>query len=182
MKDLKKPGLLFFSSISMVLLLFGCSGDKLAGDIDVEWEADERSYKAIVKDDEGTARVQLICQYVGKAPEEPLDTEVRRNWKMNDTDFYHYQLVNLTDEPVELVNVSFRLKNGKGGKIYDTKTQVAIDKDWGGHIIPARGKLSRRNAFVWGKSDENVLHKIYLAKSGGNSFEIDTQLVYKRRQ
>jgi len=30
--------------------------------------------------------------------------------------------------------------------------------------------------------DENVLHKIYLAKTDGKSFEIDTQLVYKRRQ
>jgi hypothetical protein len=101
---------------------------------------------------------------------------------MEDTDFYHYQLVNLTDQPIELVNVSFRLKEGKDGKIFDTKTQAAIDQDWGGHVIPARGKLTRRNAFVWGKGDENVLHKIYLAKTDGKSFEIDTQLVYKRRQ
>ena len=164
------------------LLIAGCSGDKLAGDIEVEWEVDERRYKAIVKDDEGTAQVQLVCQYVGKAPEEPVDTIVRRNWKVEDTDFYHYQLVNLTDKPIELVNVSFRLKKGKGGKIYDTKTQAAIDKDWGGHIIPPRGKLTRRNSWVWGKEDENVLHKIYLARSSGKSFEIDTQLVYKRRK
>jgi len=82
------------------LLIAGCSGDKLAGDIEVEWEVDERSYKAIVKDDEGTAQVQLVCQYVGKAPEEPVDTIVRRNWKVEDTDFYHYQLVNLTDKPL----------------------------------------------------------------------------------
>ena len=68
------------------------------------------------------------------------------------------------------------------GKIYDTKTQAAIDKDWGGHIIPPRGKLTRRNSWVWGKEDENVLHKIYLARSSGKSFEIDTQLVYKRRK
>ena len=164
------------------LFISGCSGDDLAGNIDVTWESDERSYKAIVKDNDGIARVQLVCQYVGKKPQEPLDQNMTRDWKSSDTDFYHYQLVNLTDDPVELVNVSFRLKEGKGGKIFDTKTQVAIDKDWGGHIIPARGKLSRRNAFVWGKGDENVLHKIYLAKSAGKSFEIDTQLVYKRRQ
>ena len=111
-----------------------------------------------------------------------MDTIVRRNWKVEDTDFYHYQLVNLTDKPIELVNVSFRLKKGKGGKIYDTKTQAAIDKDWGGHIIPPRGKLTRRNSWVWGKGDENVLHKIHLARSNGKSFEIDTQLVYKRRK
>jgi len=165
-----------------ILVSSGCSGDKMAGDIEVEWDADERSYKAVVNDADGTARVQLVCQYVGKAPEEPIEPPVSRDWKMEDTDFYHYQLVNLTDQPIELVNVSFRLKEGKGGKIFDTKTQSAIDQDWGGHVIPARGKLTRRNAFVWGKGDENVLHKIYLAKTDGKSFEIDTQLVYKRRQ
>ena len=167
----------------LILGIIGCSNDKLAGDINVTWDPDGRSYKAIVNDKDGNQCVQLVCKYVGKKPEEPIDPiKMTRNWRVNDTDFYHYKLINLTDHPIELVNVSFRLKKGKGGKIYDTKTQQAIDEDWGGHIISARGHLLRRNAFVWGKGDENVLHKIYLAKSDGKSFEIDTQLVYKRRQ
>ena len=163
------------------LLIAGCSGDKLAGDIEVEWEVDERSYKAIVKDDEGTAQVQLVCQYVGKAPEEPVDTIVRRNWKVEDTDFYHYQLVNLTDKPIELVNVSFRLKKGKEERFMTPKRRPRSIRI-GGAYYPTPGKLTRRNSWVWGKEDENVLHKIYLARSNGKSFEIDTQLVYKRRK
>lgn len=158
----------------------GCSGDKLAGDIEVEWEENKRSYKAIVKDEAGTARVQLICQYVGKQPEAPVEETISRDWNKNDTDFYHYKMVNLTDEPVELMSVSFRLKTGKQGKIYDVKGQGQIDTDWGGHIIPPRGNLTRRNAFVWARGQGNVLHKIYLAQSAGQQFEIDTQLVYKR--
>jgi len=173
----------FVLMTALGLGMSGCSGDKLAGDIDITWQTDGRSYKAIVNSSDGTACVQLTCEYVGKKPEEPLGhIKLTRDWKTSDTDFYHYQMENLTDQPIELVNVSFRLKEGKSGKIYDTKTQIDIDKDWGGHIIPARGILSRRNAFVWGKGDENVLHKIYLAKTGEKSFEIDTQLVYKRNQ
>ena len=166
--------------ICSVVLLSGCSPDKVAGNIEVDWEKDERSYTAIVKDDGGTERVRLECQYVGKAPEEPVETEINRNWSTDDTDFYHYKLVNLTDKPIELVHVSFRLKEGKGGKIYDTKDQKAIEKDWGSAVISANGDLSRRNAWTWGKGTENVLHKIYLAKSDGQSFQIDTQLVYRR--
>ena len=163
-----------------VLVLAGCSGDKLAGNIDVEWDADKRSYKAMVKDEVGDVRVQLICQYVGKEPEEPVEETISRDWKRNDTDFYHYKMVNLTDEPVELTSVSCRLKTGKKGKIYDVKGQDQIDKDWGGHVIPPRGNLTRRNAFVWARGKANVLHKIYQAKSAGQQFDIDTQLVYKR--
>lgn len=164
----------------LLIGLAGCSGDKVAGDIEVDWEDDQRSYKAIVKDNEGTPRVQLICQYVGKKPEEPVKETITRDWKANDTDFYHYKMVNLTDQPIELSNVSFRLKTGKNEEIYDTKGQGQIDKDWGGHIIPARGNLTRRNAFVWALGAENVLHKIYSAKSAGQEFDIDTQLVYQR--
>jgi len=182
----KEPGrmrkiLRYTVAIIFLIALTGC-GDKLAGDIKVEWEADKRSYKAVVKDDDGTARVQLVCQYVGKAPEEPVDTVIRRNWQTQDTDFYHYKLVNLTDKPIELMNVSFRLKEGKGEKIYDTKGQTAIDSDWGAHIIPPGESLSRRNSWVYGIREENVLHKIYTAKTEGVAFKIDTQLVYNQQK
>ena len=176
MIKIHKYYLVFFLAVSLV----GCSEYKLAGDINVDWDKDGRSYKAIVNDEDGNACVQLVCQYIGKKPEEPLDHNITRDWKTEDTDFYHYKMINLTDKPIELVNVSFRLKTGKDGKVFDTKTQKAIDRDWGGHIIPSRGSLTRRNSIVWGKKDENILHKIYLARTNGNKFEIDTQLVYKR--
>ena len=99
--------------ICSVVLLSGCSRDKVAGNIEVDWEKDERSYTAIVKDDGGTERVRLECQYLGKAPEEPVETEIKRNWSTDDTDFYHYKMVNLTDKPIELKQVSFRLKKGR---------------------------------------------------------------------
>ena len=164
-----------------IVFLSGCSGDKLAGDIKIDWD-DGRNYQAVVKDGDGTERVQLICQYIGKGPEQPIKTPISRDWKVSDTDFYHYTMVNLTDHPIELLNVSFRLKEGKGEKIYTTKTQTDIDKSLSGHVLPPRGKLYRRNAWVWGKGNANVLHKIYSARAEGKSFKIDTQLVYKRRK
>ena len=166
--------------ICSVVLLSGCSQDKVAGNIEVDWEKDERSYMAIVKDDGGTERVRLECQYVGKAPEEPVETEISRNWSTDDTDFYHFKLVNLTDKPIELKQVSFRLKKGKEGKVYEIKNQKTIELDWGSAVIAPNGDLSRRNAWTWGKGKENVLHKIYLATSDGQTFQIDTQLVYRR--
>ena len=166
--------------ICSVVLLSGCSRDKVAGNIEVDWEKDERSYTAIVKDDGGTERVRLECQYVGKAPEEPVETEISRNWSTDDTDFYHFKLVNLTDKPIELKQVSFRLKKGKEEKVYEIKNQKAIESDWGSAVIAPNGDLSRRNAWTWGKGKENVLHKIYLATSDGQTFQIDTQLVYRR--
>ena len=166
--------------ICSIVLLSGCSRDKVAGNIEVDWEKDERSYTAIVKDDGGTERVRLECQYVGKAPEEPVETEISRNWSTDDTDFYHFKLVNLTDKPIELKQVSFRLKKGKEGKVYEIKDQKTIESDWGSAVIGSNGDLSRRNAWTWGKGKENVLHKIYLATSDGQTFQIDTQLVYRR--
>ena len=74
-----------------ILVSSGCSGDKLAGDIKIDWDGD-RSYKAIVKDDDGTERVQLDCQYVGKGPEQPMKTPIDRDWKVSDTDFYHIEI------------------------------------------------------------------------------------------
>ena len=90
--------------------------------------------------------------------------------------------MNLTDKPIELMSVSFRLKEGKGEKIYDTKGQAAIDSDWGAHIIPPGESLSRRNSWVYGIREENVLHKIYAARTEGVSFKIDTQLVYNQQK
>ena len=48
--------------ICSAVLLSGCSRDKVAGNIEVDWEKNERSYTAIVKDDGGTERVRLECQ------------------------------------------------------------------------------------------------------------------------
>lgn len=167
--------------LAAVLVLAGCSNsDQVMGNIEYTWNEDGRSYTAIVRDDEDNDMMKLKCTYVGKKPEKPVDTVIRRDWKTEDTDFYHYTLENLINQEIELINVSFRLKHGKGGKVYDTKTQAAIDKDWGGHLIQPKETLTRRNAWVWGKAKENVLHKIYTARAGGKSFQVDTQLVYKR--
>ena len=55
-----------------------------------------------------------------------MDKPIDRDWKTQNTDFYHYQLVNLVDEPIGRA-LHFRLKTGRGGKIYDTKGVDAIE-------------------------------------------------------
>ncbi len=64
--------------------------------------------------------------------------------------------------------------------IYETRPQSEIDKELGETILEIDGKLERRNSWVFGLGNANVLHKIYRARSGGKTILIDTHLVYKR--
>ena len=44
----------FLPFMCLIIGIVGCSNDKLAGDINVTWDPDGRSYKAIVNDKDGT--------------------------------------------------------------------------------------------------------------------------------
>ena len=59
-----------------------------------QWSADRRSYKATAVDNSRRPCVEVVCHYLGKAPVEPIDKPIDRDWKTQSTDFYHYQLVN----------------------------------------------------------------------------------------
>ena len=103
-----------------------------------------------------------------------------RDWKIQNTDFYHYQLVNLVDEPIELRALHFRLKTGRGGRIYDTKGVDAIETELGGSVIQPHQFLERHNSWVFGKASQNTLHKIYEAYVGSERLRVDVPLVFSR--
>ncbi|MDG1890419.1 MAG: hypothetical protein P8L18_03830 [Verrucomicrobiota bacterium] len=158
----------------------GCSGDKTAGNMHFQWEADGRSYTAEAMDDQGVPWVRLTCRYLGKAPEQPIEQEISRDWRSQNTDFYHYEMTNLLEEDITLMDMSLRLKKGKGGRIYETRGQPAIEKELSGFVLERGGSLKRRNSWVFGKAGANVLHKIYTARAGDRTIKIDTHLVYQR--
>ena len=170
---------------AMVLVLSGlflaaCGGDHYEANMTYQWSADRRSYKATAVDNSGRPCVEVVCHYLGKAPAEPMDKPIDRDWKTQNTDFYHYQLVNLVDEPIELRALHFRLKTGRGGKIYDTKGVDAIETELGGSVIHPHQLLERHNSWVFGKANENTLHKIYEAYIGSEMLRVDVPLVFSR--
>ena len=78
------------------------------------------------------------------------------------------------------MDMSFRLKKGRNGRIYETRGQDGIEKEFSAFVIEQGGSLERRNSWVFGMGQENVLHKIYTAKAGNRTIKIDTHLVYRR--
>ena len=177
---MKKHLIASILSLSFLISISGCGGDKTAGNMSFQWEADGRSYIAIAMDEKGTPWVRLNCSYQGKAPEKPIDQEITRDWQRQNTDFYHYELTNLLEEDITLMDMSFRLKKGRNERIYETRGQDGIEKEFSSFVIEQGGSLERRNSWVFGKGQENVLHKIYTAKAGNSTIKIDTHLVYRR--
>ena len=175
-KSLFKATLLVLSGI----FLAACGGDHYEANMTYQWSADRRSYKATAVDNSGRPCVEVVCHYLGKAPVEPIDKPIDRDWKTQSTDFYHYQLVNLVDEPIELRALHFRLKTGRGGRIYDTKGVDAIETELGGSVIQPHQFLERHNSWVFGKASQNTLHKIYEAYVGSERLRVDVPLVFSR--
>jgi hypothetical protein len=46
-------------------------------------------------------------------------------------------------------------------------------------VLESKGTLERKNSWVWGKFNPDVLHKIYHAKADGEEFLIDVHLTFK---
>ena len=173
-------------AVSIVAILglslsLGCfRSEHVTGRMDIQWESDGRSYQAIVFNESDQPVVEVRCRYLGKKPEEPIAKPISRDWMQSDTDFYHYELINTSAAAVELLDVSYRLKYGKSGKVYETRGQSRIEDELGGFVIDIGSKLTRRNSWVFGNGKENVMHKIYRAKTEGGVFYIDIHLVYER--
>ena len=62
-----------------------------------------------------------------------------------------------------------------------TRTMKRRGKLWI-RVFPQKSYSKKPLEVRMGKGKANVLHKIYLAKTEGKSFKIDTQLVYKRHK
>lgn len=144
-----------------------------------DWSSDKRSYTAISKTKEGREMVKVECQYIGIKPEGKLDEPISRDYRHNPTDFYNYKLINLTDNLITLESVDYRFDRGQYKKIFQRKGKSEIADYMNGNVLEKGGSLERRNSWVWGKYNPDVLHKIYHAKSDGKEFLIDVHLTFK---
>ena len=166
-----------------MLLIVGCSSHKknYYGNVEYEWDSDDKSYTATVRDKAGNDLVQIDCRYIGNKPEGSFQGNMSRDYRSNHVDFYDYKLTNLTDKEISLERVDYRFDRGQYKKIFKRKTKSEISEYMNGNTLDLNGFLERKNSWVWGKFNPDILHKIYHAKvSGGADFVIDVQLTYKK--
>ena len=161
-------------------LLASCSNSKQSfGNMSFEWGSDEKSYKAIAKTKDGREMVKVECRYVGKKPEGELSEPISRDYRQNPTDFYHYKFTNLTDKTITLESVDYRFDRGQYKKVFKQKTRGDIADYMKSSVLESKGTLERKNSWVWGKFNPDVLHKIYNAKVDEEEFLIDVHLTFK---
>ncbi|HJO09875.1 MAG TPA: hypothetical protein QGH16_08485 [Verrucomicrobiota bacterium] len=161
-------------------MLVCCSNSKQSfGNMSFEWSSDKRSYTAIARTKEGNEMVQVECRFVGKKPDGKLEESISRDYRHNPTDFYHYKFINLTDKTITLESVDYRFDRGRYKKIFQRKTRSDIADYMNSNILEPQGTLERRNSWVWGKFNPDVLHKIYHAKADGEELIIDVHLTFK---
>ena len=164
----------------VLALLTSCSNSKqIFGNMSFEWSSDKRSYTAIAKTKAGKEMVKVDCRYVGKKPDEKMEEPISRDYRVNTTDFYHYKFINLTDKTITLESVDYRFDRGQYKKIFQRKTQRDIADYMNSSILEPKGTLERKNSWVWGKFNPDVLHKIYHARAEGEEFLIDVHLTFK---
>jgi len=173
-----------FIRINLLLLglalLASCSNSKQSfGNMSFEWSSDKRSYTAIAKTKEGKEMVKVECRYVGKKPDGKLEESISRDYRYNPTDFYHYKFINLTDKTITLESVDYRFDRGQYKKVFKRKTRSDIADYMKSSVLEPKGTLERKNSWVWGKFNPDVLHKIYNAKVDGEEFLIDVHLTFK---
>ena len=151
--------------LALALLSAGCpSGDSPDDLADGDWKRDgDREYVTTWSVDE-VPLLEVTLEYHGKQPSLPFDgPKPTYDWKTRNTDFYACTLRNLTDLPIELRSLHFDLDKGTWKK-KNPEDAAYLASRWGATRIPPGGSLKRRNTWVWGKADKNMLRKTFGAQ------------------
>ena len=167
----------------MLLVTAGCGSynSTYYGNITYNWQENLKSYNAIVKDNNNKEIIRIECEYIGNKPKGKIKGGINRDYKKNHVDFYNYKIFNLTKENIKLKKVKYRFDKGQYKKVFSIKNENEISEDLNGNIIFSNSFLERKNSWVWGKFNPDVLHKIYTAETdSGYIFEIDIHLKYQK--
>lgn len=154
-----------FATPLLGLLLAGCSSGYSPEDLaDGNWKRNgDREYVTTWNMD-GVPLIEVTLEYGGKQPNLPFDgPKPTYDWKTRNTDFYACTLRNLTDLPIELRSLHFDLDRGTWKK-KNPEDGSYLAKRWGSTRIPPNGSLNRRNTWIWGKADKNMLRKTFGAE------------------
>ncbi|MBT3470725.1 MAG: hypothetical protein HOK49_01035 [Opitutae bacterium] len=152
-------------SFLLALLFVGCfSGSSTKDLADGDWNRKgDREYVTTWSVD-GVPLLEVTLDYVGKQPSLPFDgPKPTFDWNSRNTDFYACTLRNLTDLPIELSSIHFALDRGTWKKKNPEDISYLVSR-WGASRILPNGSLKRRNTWVWGKGDNNVLRKTFRAE------------------
>jgi hypothetical protein len=146
----------------------------------VEWKTDTRGYVATHRAADAGPMAVVECTYVGKQPDNP-NLSIKRNWKTEDTDFYHYSISNTSTRPIELERVDLNLREVRRGKVYDSKTASEIETEFGTRVIAPGEIITRSNSWVWGMNNQSrTLDKTYVGKLGDRAIRIPVTLRYRK--
>lgn len=119
--------------------------------------------------------------YQGKAPAELVTSDISRDWKNEDTDFYHYRIENRSSNPIVLTSVTFAMEEVRNGQVYETRGADTILKEFGTTNIAAGVSVTRSNSWVWGKNGQSrTLIKTYHGKFEGSDLELPVKLIYRK--
>ena len=89
--------------------------------------------------------IEVTLEYTGKEPD-LLDSGILPDydWKVKNTDFYNCSFRNLTDVPIELVEVYFELEKGKWQNENPQRAE-RIASRWGSNSIAPHETIQRKN-------------------------------------
>ena len=164
-KSLFRTFRLTFLSFLLLQFLNGCSLDNsVSADLaQADWiRTNQREFITVWSVDD-IPFIEVTLEYTGKEPD-LLDSGILPDydWKVKNTDFYNCSFRNLTDVPIELVEVYFELEKGKWRNENPQRAEHIASR-WGSNSIAPHETIQRKNSWVWGKGSENTLNKTYTA-------------------
>ena len=164
-KSLFRTFRLTFLSFLLLQFLNSCSlDDSVSADLaQADWMRTNQREFITVWSVNDIPFIEVTLEYTGKEPD-LLDSGILPDydWKVKNTDFYNCSFRNLTDVPIELVEVYFELEKGKW-RNENPQGAERIASRWGSNSIAPHETIQRKNSWVWGKGSENTLNKTYTA-------------------
>ena len=129
--------------------------------VDTEWTYEsEREFTAIYTVN-GVRAIEAKLKYLGKSPNLPFQGKgPNYDWRSRRTDFYTSSMKNLTEYPIRLKSISYKLKKGRFSGT-NPQYESYLKAYWTSTVILPGQTVTRRNNWVWGKAQTNTLTKTY---------------------
>lgn len=176
-RSLKRTSLSGMLLIALMVVAGGCGQYYSSSVITSTFD---RNSETTVSNSSGL-NVKIEATYIGKSPEPPSTNEIARDWKNEDTDFFHYRIENRSSNPIVLTSITFALEEVRNGEVYETRDADAILKEFGTTDIAAGTTVIRSNSWVWGKNGQSrTLIKTYHGEFEGDEIELPVKLIYRK--
>ena len=139
----------------------GSGGSGGRSNVDTEWTHDsEREFTAIYTVN-GVRAIEAKLKYLGKSPNLPFQGKgPNYDWRSRRTDFYTSSMTNLTNYPIRMKSISYKLKKGTFSGT-NPQYESYLKAYWTSTVILPGQTVTRKNNWVWGKAQTNTLTKTY---------------------